>query len=236
MRIPLNAGGTREIAMIAGAGGIPAVCAWIGAATGHTLCWPIAVVLTLATLCGIAFFRDPNRKIPAEPGILVAPADGKVTETIKIDYDPWIDGPAMRLSIFLSVLDVHVNRSPCDGTVRSVSYKPGKFLDARDTNSGRLNEANTIVIEPDDPSIPLIVVRQIAGLIARRIVCSVKPGDRVQTGQRIGLIKFGSRTELIVAGHEAYAPAVEVGDVARGAATIMARRCESNGTATESLS
>jgi len=199
MRIPLNPSGGREIALIS---------------------------LLLAVLCaaGLAFFRDPERATPTEPGILVAPADGKVVETVKLDHDDWIGGPATRLSIFLSVLDVHVNRSPCAGVVCSMQYRPGRFLDARDPNSGSLNEANTIVIEPDEPGTGPVVVRQIAGLIARRIVCCVKVGDRVETGQRIGLIKFGSRTELIVPGHDRYFPAVQVGDRARGAVTIMARQ------------
>jgi len=153
----------------------------------------------------------------------VAPADGKVVETSLLEHHPDVNGPATRLGIFLSVFDVHVNRSPCSGTVRRITYQPGQFLDARDPNSGQMNEANTIVIEPDDPSRGPIVVRQIAGLIARRIVCGVKVGDKVQTGQRIGLIKFGSRTELIVPAGSGYAPAVAIGDRARGALTIMAR-------------
>jgi phosphatidylserine decarboxylase len=108
--------------------------------------------------------------------------------------------------------------------VKTVEYQPGRFLDARDPKCGALNEANTIVIEPDEPGIGKVVVRQIAGLIARRIVCTVKPGDRVERGQRIGLIKFGSRTELIIGGRGTCEPTVKVGDKTCGAVTVMARR------------
>ena len=157
----------------------------------------------------------------------MAPADGKVVEIVRLDGHDDIGGPAMRMGIFLSVLDIHVNRSPCAGVVRAIRYEPGKFLDARHPDSGRLNEANTVVIDPDEPHAGPIVVRQIAGFIARRVVCSLKVGDRVETGQRIGLIKFGSRTELIVPGHDNYDASVAVGDKARGAFTVMARRRKS---------
>jgi len=224
MRIPLNPSGGREIAIISALFGGPAAAAYVAAAMGMSWCWPVAIVLTVFWGAGLAFFRDPERPTPNEPGILVAPADGKIVETVQLDHDDRIGGPATRLSIFLSVLDVHVNRCPCAGVVRSIQYKPGKFLDARNPNSGTLNEANTIVIDPDEPDTGPVVVRQIAGLIARRVVCTVKVGDHVETGQRIGLIKFGSRTELIFTGHDRYSPTVQVGDRACGAVTIMARR------------
>jgi len=224
MRIPLAPAGSREMIIITVAFGSPAVAAYTLAATGHAWLLPIGILLTVAWAGGVAFFRDPQRTTPAEPGILVAPADGKIVETAKLDHHDEIGGPATRISIFLSVFDVHVNRSPCAGVIRAITYTPGQFLDARDPNSGSKNEANTLVIEPDDPNEGFVVVRQIAGLIARRIVCSVKVGDRVQRGQRIGLIKFGSRTELILTGHDHYVPAVEIGDRAKGAMTILARR------------
>jgi len=195
-------------------------CAW---RMNWGWCWPLAVLLFLLWLGGLAFFRDPEREVPGAPGLLVSPADGKVVEIVKLDNDDLIGGPATRISIFLSVFNVHVNRSPCAGVVRSVYYRPGRYLDARDPQSGLLNEANTIVIDPDDQAAGPVVVRQIAGLIARRIVCTVKPGERLTRGQRIGLIKFGSRTELIMPGHDLHEPVVRVGDQARGALTVMAR-------------
>lgn len=209
------------ITLLAGA---PAIGAVLAARAGYPGFWPVAIVLGIVWLAGLAFFRDPERQCPLDAGAMVSPADGKVVETALLEHHPLIGGPATRISIFLSVFDVHINRSPCSGTVRSVEYSPGRFLDARDPNSGTMNEANTVVIDPDDPQDGPVVVRQIAGLIARRIVCPLKPGDRVTAGQRIGLIKFGSRTELILPGHDRFTPAVKIGDKAVGAVTILARK------------
>ncbi len=227
MRIPLAPAGCREMIILTLLLACPAAAFYILAGSGYYWAWLMAVLATLLWIGGLAFFRDPQRQSPSEAGILVAPADGKVVEISKLEQHPDIGGPAMRIGIFLSVFDVHINRSPCSGTVRRITYQPGQYLDARDPNSGQLNEANTIVIEPDEPSKGPIVVRQIAGLIARRIVCSVKVGDRVETGQRIGLIKFGSRTELIVKADSGYSPAVAIGDRAYGALTVMARQAGS---------
>jgi len=223
MRLPLAPAGRREMIFISLVMGIPAVIFLWAARMGITWCWPAAIILILIWAGGLAFFRDPNRRSPNDPHALLAPADGRIVENVKLDAHGLIGGPATRISIFLSVLDVHINRSPCAGVVRLIEYQPGRFLDARDPDSGQQNEANTIVIEPDQPHTGPIVVRQIAGLIARRIICSLKVGDRVRAGQRIGLIKFGSRTELIMPGHDNYDPAIQVGDKAYGAATIMAR-------------
>lgn len=225
MRIPLARAGLREMVVITLLFGGTAAVSYVAAAAGHGWCWPAAVILTLAWLAGLAFFRDPERLASVDPHALVSAADGKVVETAQIDGCKDIgEGPASRISVFLSVLNVHINRSPCAGVVRKIRYEPGRFLDARHPDSGRLNEANTIVIEPDPPHVGPVVVRQIAGLIARRIVCSVAEGDRVEAGQRIGLIKFGSRTEIIVPGHDLYEPCVAVGEKARGALTILAKR------------
>ncbi len=224
MRVPLAPAGRREMAIITLLFGGVCVSALVLAARGYLPGWPIAGIFGVAWLAGIAFFRDPHRQPPDDDAALVAPADGKVVETAKLADHEDIAGPASRISIFLSVFDVHVNRSPCAGRVRAVRYQPGQYLDARNPESGRLNEANTIIIDPEPPHTGPIVVRQIAGLIARRIVCDLKPGDRLVAGQRIGLIKFGSRTELIVPGHVNYQTAVAIGDRVRGAETVMARR------------
>jgi phosphatidylserine decarboxylase len=203
--------------------GLASAAFWAGG-SGYVWCWPVGVVLALVWLGGLAFFRDPERATPGDDDVLVAPADGKVVEVVRLEDDADIGGPATRIGIFLSIFDVHVNRSPCSGVVRDIRYRSGDFLDARNPDSGRLNEANTVVIDPDDAHLGPIVVRQIAGLVARRIVCSLKVGDRVEAGQRIGMIKFGSRTELIVPGHNKYQPSIEVGDKAYGAFTVLARR------------
>ncbi|MGQ9649842.1 MAG: phosphatidylserine decarboxylase [Phycisphaerae bacterium] len=222
MRIPLAPAGCREMIILTLLLACPAAAFYAVAASGHSWAWFPGAVASLLWLGGMAFFRDPQRQTPAPTGLLVAPADGKVVEVSSLEQHPDVGSPATRIGIFLSVFDVHVNRSPCSGTVSRITYQPGRFLDARNPDSGRLNEANTIVIEPDDPSKGPVVVRQIAGLIARRVVCSVKVGDHVQAGQRIGLIKFGSRTELIVRADSGYAPTVKVGDRAYGALTVVA--------------
>jgi len=185
--------------------------------------WPGAVVTGLLWLAGLAFFRVPYRVIPAAPGLLVAPADGRITDITTLAHEPNIGGPATRVGIFLSVLDVHVNRSPCDARVVRTEYKPGEFLDARHAQCGERNEANTIVLAPEPPCAGPIVVRQIAGLIARRIVCRLSPGQSVRRGELFGLIKFGSRTELIVPASSGFEPAVTIGQNVSGGATILMR-------------
>ena len=198
MRIPLAPAGWREMLLMTLLLGLPGLTMLALAGRGSGWWWPAGGMLAVVWLGGLAFFRDPQRRINCRPGELLAPADGRVTEVSALPDHPEIGGPAVRIGIFLSIFDVHINRSPCAGTVRFVRYEPGAFLDARHPESGSRNEANTVVIDPDAPLAGPIIVRQVAGLIARRIVCSVRPGDRVEAGRRIGLIKFGSRTELIV--------------------------------------
>jgi phosphatidylserine decarboxylase len=232
MRIPLAPAGAREMTILTLLfGGSTTVFAILGM-DGHAWGWVVSGLSAVLWLFGIAFFRDPDRRVPDDAKALVAPADGKIVEVARLDESDYLDTPATRISIFLSIFDVHINRSPCSGVVRSIHYKEGAFLDARNPDSGHRNEANTIVIEPDAPFEGPIVVRQIAGLVARRIVCSLNVGDRVERGQRIGLIKFGSRTELIVPGHETYEPTVNVGDESRGARTIFARLASSRAPVT----
>ncbi len=221
MRIPLAPAGRREMLLMTLLVGLPGLAMLALAGRGSLWWWPAGGVLTMLWLGGLAFFRDPQRRIRCRPGELLAPADGRVTEVATLADHPEIGGPAVRTGIFLSVLDVHINRSPCAGTVRLVRYEPGAFLDARHPESGSRNEANTVVIDPDPPLAGPVVVRQVAGLIARRIVCSVGPGDRVEAGQRIGLIKFGSRTELIVPA-AAYEQSAYVGTRCRAGLTVLA--------------
>lgn len=222
-RLRLTPMARREILLI-GAGS--AVLGAVGVAfvvAQHLGSGLLILVSALLGGIGLLFFRDPYRCAPADPRVLVAPADGRVTDISCIEHDLELGMAALKISIFLSVLDVHVNRSPCSGIVQSVEHRPGHFFDARDARAGTANEANTIVIKPDDTRMDRVIVRQIAGRIARRIVCPLKPGDRVERGQRIGMIKFGSRTDLIIAGQRGCKPAVKVGMRARGAVTVMAR-------------
>jgi phosphatidylserine decarboxylase len=186
--------------------------------------WYLAAALPIlaAWLFCLAFFRVPQRVIPSASGLIVSPADGRVTEVTSLPGYDGIDGPAVRIGIFLSVFDVHVNYIPCDASVVSIEHRPGTFLDARHPECGARNEANTLTLMPSDLKGP-IIVRQIAGLIARRIVCRARIGDRVRRGQRFGLIKFGSRAEVIAPIQTGLTAAVCVGERVRGGSSILFR-------------
>ncbi len=189
----------------------PAVLACILAVAG----WPVsAAALGVVALAFLAFFRDPERKPPPVPGAVLAPADGKVMEVAGVD-DAWV-GSAVRVSIFLSPLDVHINRSPTAGLVRKVEYKAGRFLAAYKPEASDENERCTVDLESD---VARVAVRQIAGVLARRIVCRVRAGDKLQAGERIGLIRFGSRTDLFVPATTEIR--VRPGDRVRGGETII---------------
>lgn len=173
-----------------------------------------AVIPLLLAVFFLWFFRDPERAIPDSPEAVVSPADGKITDVSTVT----VDGVKQaRVSIFLSVFDVHVNRSPIAGIVRDVRYQRGKFLNAMDELSATENEQNIVQVEGDGHS---VVFKQIAGLLARRIVFHPKVGDRLERGQRVGLIKFGSRTDIL------FDPSAElqvkVGDRVRGGASVLA--------------
>ncbi len=173
-----------------------------------------AIVPLVLAFFFLWFFRDPERVIPQEPGALVSPADGKVTDVSVVDTG---DGKRTRISIFLSVFDVHVNRSPIAGVIRDVRYQRGKFLDARSPACADQNEQNIVAVEGDGQR---IVFKQIAGLLARRIVFTPKVGDRLERGQRVGLIKFGSRTDVLFDAEARIS--VKVGDRVKGGASILA--------------
>ena len=174
--------------------------------------WWVLTALGLVLTVGVGlFFRDPERIVPQTPGTVVAPADGRVVD-IATD-----NTQTRRISIFLSLWDVHINRAPYGGTVRSVVYTPGKFLAAYRSEASHVNEANTVTIEDHGRT---FIVKQIAGVLARRIVCRVRPGDVLEKGQRYGLIRFGSRLDLLLPA--ATEVVVQVGDVVRGGETILA--------------
>jgi phosphatidylserine decarboxylase len=160
------------------------------------------------------FFRDPERVIPDSPGTVVSPGDGKITDVSTVMAD---GEKKLRISIFLSVFDVHVNRSPIAGIVREVRYQRGKFLNAMNQASAEQNEQNIVRVEGDGR---VVVFKQIAGLLARRIVFHPKVGDRLERGQRVGLIKFGSRVDVLFDPDARLQ--VKVGDKVRGGASVLA--------------
>ena len=160
------------------------------------------------------FFRDPERVISTEPGLLVSPADGKVTDVSPVT----VDGVArVRISIFLNVFDVHVNRSPISGVIREVKYHKGMFFNAMNAASAEQNEQNVVTVEGEGQT---VVFKQIAGLLARRIVFTKKVGDRVARGERVGLIKFGSRTDVVL--DRSADIQVKVGDRVKGGSSVLA--------------
>ena len=182
----------------------------------------LAVVPLLLAVFFLWFFRDPERIIPSTPGAVVSPADGKVTgvSTIQMEGEPHT-----RISIFLNVFNVHVNRTPIGGVVTDVVYQKGKFLVASHEAASTENEQNTLVVEGSGTR---VVCRQIAGLIARRIVCYKQPGDSVAPGERIGYIKFGSRVDVIFGPEWIFV--AKVGDKVTAGSTILARRADTGDT------
>ena len=150
----------------------------------------LAVPFAAAAVASLGFFRDPEREIPFIPGAVLSPADGKVMSVEDVD-DPFV-GPSVRVATFLSPLDVHVNRSPIAGLVVGVTYSRGRFLAAYQSDAGQVNERCAVNLQGDSTRITVV---QIAGAVARRIVCRVGPGDKLAAGERFGLIRFGSRTD-----------------------------------------
>ncbi len=165
-------------------------------AVAHVAGW-WALLPAALTIAVLTFFRDPQRTIPADPRLLMAPADGRVVSIERQVADP-AGNTALRIMIFLSVLDVHLNRSPCAGRVTALDYHPGEFLNALNPAANQRNECNTVTLKPAEPIPGPVQVRQIAGILARRIVCAANINDTLAAGQRFGMIKLGSRTELTV--------------------------------------
>lgn len=192
---------------------VAVVLAW----ATDTWVWSIVPVLLGAFF--LWFFRDPRRTIPQGEGLVVSPADGLVTEAVRIETP---EGPKQRVSIFLNVFDVHVNRSPIAGQVTSVRYQKGKFLNAMNQESADRNEQNIVTVRGEGME---VVFKQIAGLIARRIVFNLREGDQVERGQRVGLIKFGSRTDIILPSEAEIR--VKTGQRVKGGSSIIAEMPES---------
>ena len=177
-----------------------------------------------AVLLGLVvyFFRDPPRRVPAEAGLIVSPADGKIAEITRLEHDEFIGGPAVRIGIFLSIFNVHMNRAPVESRVIALRYSPGEFLNALKPESAWRNENTWIGLEEESPPHRRMIVRQISGQFARRIVCDLRPGEVVPRGQKFGMIKLGSRTELILPDTEDLKIEVEVGQKVKAGTTVMA--------------
>lgn len=195
------------------------VAAWILTLVAAWLWWPLAILLGIVAVWVVAFFRDPIRPGPRGDRYVVAAAEGHVVHVIETEEPMYVKERAVRISIFLSVFDVHVNRYPVDGAVELVHYNKGKFLHAADEKASLDNEQSSVGIRGPRGR---VLVRQIAGLIARRIVTDAKPGERVTQGDRLGLIRFGSRTDVFLPLSARPVVKVKPGDRVRVGGTVLA--------------
>ena len=177
--------------------------------------WPWALIPALLAAFFLWFFRDPERSVPDAPGLIVSPADGLVTETIRLETAA---GPRQRISIFLSVFDVHVNRSPIAGTITAIRYQKGKYLNALNPASAEQNEQNVVTVRT--PGGVEVTFKQIAGLLARRIVFVPRHGSAIGRGERVGLIKFGSRVDVVLPAEAELR--VKPGNRVKGGSSVLA--------------
>ncbi len=240
MRIPLTKYGMPQVAIF------PAIV------LGLMVCYPVVILsiftdaqgagpnvwfsigggeLILLLVLGwvLAFFRDPEREIPEDKNILISPADGMVKDIEIVKENSPIGGKTLRIGIFLNIFNVHINRTPCAVVIDDIRYKKGEFRNAMSPECGRINESNDIaMIRLDFPKDKLLV-RQISGAIARRIVCDAKEGQEFSCGQRFGMIKFGSRTELYLPADENAKCLVKPGDKVKAGLTPLVRyeKCHS---------
>lgn len=215
-RLPFARVGLAELLIFAGFSLVAAVLAllWVP--------WLAPIPLGLGMFFAW-FFRNPRRAIPSEPGTVVSPADGRVVSIEEVAHHDYLGGPAVVVGIFLSVFNVHINRVPVAARIIGMTYRRGKFLNALRAASARENEALAVRLEELQPPYRRMVVIQIAGAIARRIVCWVVPGEELARGECFGMIKLGSRTELVMPKSDALALQVRVGDKVSAGSSVIAR-------------
>ena len=188
--------------------------------------WALLAVeglLGLVLIWTLCFFRDPARACPEDESLLLAPADGRITDVEVVQEDSFLQTKALRIGIFLSVFDVHVNRVPCSVTLEKTRYKKGRYKNAMNPESSRVNERNDLHLVRIHSPKDRLMVRQISGAIARRIVCKARPGQAFAAGERVGMIKFGSRTELYVPLRDQLDCLVKIGDKVKAGLTPLAR-------------
>ncbi|CAG37500.1 phosphatidylserine decarboxylase family protein [Desulfotalea psychrophila] len=199
--------------------GVPFIgfAAFLTLVSAASECEILTFIFLLATAFTLYFFRDPERFVPDDPSALISPADGKIIVIEKTDKQDFIEGEALKISIFMNVFNVHVNRAPIAGKVDKIIYTPGKFYSADSSQGAEYNENCGIVLTTNSGK--KIAFVQVAGLIARRIVCWLEPNDTIQSGRRVGLIRFGSRVDLYLPTDTALS--VSVGDKVRAGETIL---------------
>lgn len=200
MRIPLTRYGWPQVVVFP-AVVLAVMIAYLLIAVLFLPVWAIVsaeAVLAVALIWVLAFFRDPERRCPSDGNLLLAPADGRITDIEIVEEDNFIGEAAIRFGIFLSIFNAHINRAPCNVKVEKITYRKGKYTNAMNPQSGRVNESNDLALVRTDSPKDRLIVRQISGSIARRIVCDTRQGQELTGGEKFGMIKFGSRTELYV--------------------------------------
>ena len=183
----------------------------------------IEAILAIILIWVLSFFRDPNRLCPKEANLLLSPADGGVTDIEIVEEKDFIGDHVIRIGIFLSIFNVHINRAPCNAKVEKISYKKGRYKNAMNPESGRVNESNNLCMVRTDSPKDKLIVRQISGAIARRIVCAIEEGQELTGGEQFGMIKFGSRTELYVPARANVKCLVRTGDKVKAGITPLVR-------------
>ena len=177
----------------------------------------LTILFTLATFFFLYFFRDPERSFTTQPGAVISPADGRIVFLAPVAVEGKDSGERWKLSIFMSPFDVHVNRAPVDGTVTDMEYIPGRYIAADRDAASRENERNAVWLRMEDGR--TVVMTQVAGFLARRIVCRARPGDRLTRGERFGLIRMGSRVDLLLP--RDFVPSVTLGDRVKAGQTTL---------------
>jgi phosphatidylserine decarboxylase len=227
-RLPFARVGLAELLLMGGGALVAAILFFIAAhrfdsTVAKSMCAVVGVALTVIGGLIVWFFRNPVRVIPTEPGVVVAPADGKIVAIDELPHDEFVGGRAVRIGIFLSIFNVHINRMPVAARVIGLTYRKGKMLNALRPESARENEQLAVRIESQDLPHRRMIVRQITGQIARRIVCWSRPGDIVAVGEQFGMIKLGSRTELVLPWETGLMIQVKMGAKVSAGSTILAR-------------
>ena len=214
-RLPVARVGLAELVLLGGGCFVLALMAGL-------VYWPVSLVPAALGLFVVSFFRNPRRVIPNAPGQVVAPADGKVVAVEELPHDDYVGGRAVLIGIFLSVFNVHINRSPVAARVVGLTYRRGKFLNALRAASAQKNEQMVVRLEENAFPHRRLIVRQIAGAIARRIVCWVAPGENLERGDQFGMIKLGSRTELVLPWEPGLQVRVAVGEHVCAGSSVLA--------------
>ena len=238
MRIPFTKYGWPEVVVLP-AVVLAVMVAFLLGSTSFVPLWAIVAVemiLAIVLIWILSFFRDPYRPVPLDQNLLLAPADGRISDIEMVDADDFIgdqggamdwirpaSGRAWRIGIFLSIFDAHINRAPCNVKVEKITYKQGQYKNAMKSESGQVNESNNLGLARTDSPQDRLVVRQISGAIARRIVCEASRGQELAGGEKFGMIKFGSRTELYVPARDDVKCLVQIGDKVKAGLTPLVR-------------